>query len=107
MNLAQRLIIINIHLWAIFIAGYPQAEAAPKFSYWLCRRGTEVRTLRVRHKDSVCSTLYAKEGRDEKVAESKEPELCLSILNKIKSNLQSADWKCKDISNSQITDFSH
>ena len=64
----------------------------------------EIRTLRTNQSNEVCNSWYTKEGIDEKVADSKDLELCLNVIFRIKATLESANWKCKDISASQITE---
>lgn len=93
-----------LKLWAFFIcANLFSSAVLAENSYWLCRRIMEVRTLRLSSNEISCQAWYTKEGRDERVADTKDVELCRSIILKIKSTLESANWKCKDISNSQIT----
>ncbi len=105
MKIAQRLIFKKIQLWAFFICIFgAQVNALAESSYWLCRRSMEVRTLRLKIKEDSCVAWYTKEGLEERIADTKDIELCKSIVSKIKGTLESAGWKCKDISNSQITE---
>jgi hypothetical protein len=91
-------------LWAFFISGVGSlAQANPGSSYWLCRRGMEVRTLRIQNTDSGCLAYYTKEGVDDKIGDSKEIELCKSVILKVKGILEYAGWKCKDISSARIS----
>lgn len=104
MKKAQGMILRNIQLWVFFIFVFgAQAQALAESSYWLCRRTMEVRTLRFKAKEASCVAWYSKEGLEERVADTKDVELCKSIVFRIKSTLELAGWKCKDISNSQIT----
>lgn len=104
MRIAQRTFPMKLKLWAIFILGIGCFAQAETSSYWLCRKSMEVRTLRI-EKTSVSSCLawYAKVGIDEKVADSKDLSLCITIVEKIRETLQAAGWRCKDISNSRIS----
>jgi hypothetical protein len=94
---------LKVLLWAIFISGVANLAQAADSSYWLCRRAMEVRTLRVDTSETSCVAWYTKDGLDEKVADSKDAALCSSIVLRIKNTLQSAGWKCTDISSSQIS----
>lgn len=105
MNKAQRLNLFKPWLWAFFIAlgSVAVVHALPIDTYWLCRSGAEVRTLRVETDQSLCVGWYTKQGVDEKVAESKETQLCREVILRIKETLESSAWKCKNISNSKIS----
>jgi hypothetical protein len=104
MKLVQRKVQLNKLLWAFFICTLTyQARAEAGSSYWLCRKSMEVRTLRIQATDLICVAWYTKDGLDEKVADSKDSTLCGHIVSKIRATLESAGWRCKDISSSQIS----
>jgi hypothetical protein len=53
--------------------------------------------------DGSCYVNYTKKGIDQKISESKTLSVCPDILQRIKSNLEQASWRCKNISSSKIT----
>jgi hypothetical protein len=76
-----------------------------KSEYILCRLGAEVRTLRVtKLEDGQCRTLYSKGGKDQNVGQAKSSAVCVSVLESIRKNLESQNWKCKDISQSEVSE---
>ena len=81
-----------------------EPESLTYTDQWLCRKSNEVRTLRVEKKQGACVALYNKLGRNQTINSSKNSENCSPIIEKVKGNLESAGWKCKDISDSQITE---
>ena len=104
MREAQGMMKQSVKLWAFFIfASIFSSSVLAENSYWLCRRSMEVRTLRLNSNEASCQAWYTKEGIDERVADTKDVVLCRSIVIKIKTTLEAAHWKCKDISSSQIT----
>ncbi|MEY4616220.1 MAG: hypothetical protein RJB66_1180 [Pseudomonadota bacterium] len=108
MKKAQGKVLMATVLWVFFIAlglVTSTAEAGTFQSYWLCRRGEEVRTLRVEVKESACRAWYSKEGLDSKVADSKGDQFCSDVISQIKDTLISAGWRCRDISSSGVTQY--
>lgn len=128
MEIAQSGILKNLILWAFFmlcLALFPgkgamaeespvlenkplvvMAEANLPTSYgdqWLCRKSQEVRTLRVEKKEDSCNALYNKFGHDQKILSTKNKDNCTPVVLRVKGNLETAGWKCKDISDSLIT----
>ncbi len=72
--------------------------------YYLCRFNNEVRSLRLnQNNEGTCYIDYTKAGIDERVGESKSIDICSSVIKNIKSNLENASWKCKNISSTYIT----
>lgn len=99
-----------IFLTVIAIAPHALAqEAAPAASseatYILCQNKTIVRTVRVEKAGTAggCVTKYTKEGVDAVVASSWTEKRCKAVLGNIQTNLESANWKCKDISSSRVS----
>lgn len=130
MKRTQSEIFKNLNLWVFFVfisslLLYEESSAVPlletsisgvqktissvkeRASYseqWLCRRVSEVRTLRVEKRSEFCRGLYTKLGVEQAIVSSKSKENCLPIVEKVKTNLETAGWKCKDISGSLITE---
>lgn len=73
-------------------------------NYVLCKSGKLVRTLRVTKEGDSFVTQYAKEGQSQIVGRAKNEKVCVEILNKVKSTLESGNWSCKDISSSQVSE---
>lgn len=101
----QGLFVKKTILWFCLLAsGLLQSIAFADHSYWLCRRSMEVRTMRFEVSGEHCVGWYTKGGVDERVADTKDIGQCKEIVQKIRTTLESAGWKCKDISYSKITE---
>jgi hypothetical protein len=73
-------------------------------TYLMCKNKADVRTVRVSKKNNGgCLTTYTKQGVDKIVNESWAPDRCEKVLNNIRTNLEKASWKCKDISDSRVS----
>lgn len=75
----------------------------PKATYVLCKNKAEVRTVRITTSGSNCKATYSKSGVESVVAKSGTVELCFDVATKIRKNLTSAAWKCRDISDSRVS----
>lgn len=78
---------------------------ATEATYILCQNKETVRTVRVEKNDTGggCVTKYTKQGVDSVVASSWTEKRCKAVLGNIQTNLESANWKCKDISKSRVS----
>jgi hypothetical protein len=114
---AHKLNYKKLFLWAFFILGYfvwpsksfslIQDEELNDKSYFMCRFEGEVRTIRMMKRvDGSCYVNYTKKGIDQKISEAKSAEVCPEVFERIKSNLEQAGWRCKNISLSKITNSS-
>lgn len=81
----------------------PATPNAPDASYYMCKNGMEIRTIRVEKKGSACRAYYTKEGVDKEVGKSNTSEVCMKVINRIKINLEAGEWKCRDISQSRVS----
>ncbi len=89
---------------ASFAETQPAAnEDAPKVTYYLCKLGRQVRSLRVDISNSGCKAYYTKQGVDQEVGKSGEKDLCFRVTNRIRKNLEGGDWKCQDVSASKTS----
>ncbi len=72
----------------------------------ICRNKKEVRTLRV-EKDPAgkCSTIYTKLGRDQNIGLATNESSCTEILQKVRVNLEAADWKCREVKESRVSNL--
>ncbi len=103
-----RLVLVTVFASNAFYAeaAIQAAEAAEKgSSYFLCRNQKTVRTIRIENDqdDKQCVTVYTKAGVDKEVARAQNPNNCQKILENIKTNLEAASWKCKEISDVRVT----
>lgn len=79
-------------------------EVVTEATYILCQNKQTVRTVRVeKNEGGGCVTKYTKQGVDEVVATSWTEKRCKAVLGNIQTNLESANWKCKDISSSRVS----
>jgi len=74
-----------------------------KSTYVICRNDKLVRTIRVDLKKGVCKAIYTKNGQDDIVGRSGAPDICYSVVNKIRTNLEKTVWKCKDVNPDRVS----
>lgn len=79
------------------------AEEIPKVTYYLCKLGRQVRSLRVDIENSGCKAYYTKQGVDQEVGKSSDKDLCFRVTNRIRKTLEGGDWKCQDVSASKTS----
>lgn len=85
------------------------ADAATESSgkdttYLICKNNNVVRTVRVHKKaNGGCETTYTKDGVDQSVGASWTVSRCSKVLGNIRTNLEKANWKCKDISEARVS----
>ena len=114
---AHNLSLFRLKLWAFIIcASFAYSNSAFSLSleeeiddksYFMCRLDGEVRTIRMlKRLDGSCFVNYTKKGIDQKISDSKSLTICPDIFQRIKSNLEQAGWKCKNISSSNVTNSS-
>jgi hypothetical protein len=81
-----------------------QSDISPKATHLICKIGHNVRTIRIDKTEAGgCETIYTKNGKDSKEAESSTMPKCLQVLHGIRINLEKASWKCRDISQSRVS----
>ena len=72
----------------------------------ICRNKKEVRTLRVEKDPSgKCSAIYTKLGRDQNIGLATNESSCTEILRKVRVNLEAADWKCREVKESRVSNL--
>ena len=75
----------------------------------MCRNQKVVRTIRIEQikseadQSGQCVTTYTKAGVDKEVGRGSNYSSCERVMENIKNNLESANWKCKGISNATFT----
>ena len=72
----------------------------------ICRNKKEVRTMRV-EKDNTgkCNAIYTKLGRDQSIGLASNEASCAEILRKVRVNLEAADWKCREVKESRVSNL--
>lgn len=73
------------------------ADSEPSV-YVICKRGDEVRTLRVESEGENCKAFYTKVGVDDPVGTAKQTKVCEEVVLGVQKNLESANWNCKSVS---------
>ncbi len=71
----------------------------------LCRHQQNVRTIAVTPGEGGCETLYTKGGVAEVVGRARNRDSCMGFLRNIQGNLQGAQWNCREVSQSSVTDL--
>lgn len=76
----------------------PISKGAQANSFIICKNQKNVRTIRVEkdQADNQCVAVYTKAGIDREVGRAQTVNSCFKIIENIKSNLEKADWKCKE-----------
>ena len=72
-------------------------------TYVFCSQKSFVRTIRVERGANGCRTIYTKKGVDKEVGTGLYLESCMRFLENIRKNLVAAGWKCRDVSQSKIS----
>ena len=81
-----------------------ESSASVQPNYIMCRNQKTVRTIRVEKDDSKeCVTLYTKAGVDREVGRGQNFNSCTKVAENIRTNLDKAGWKCKEVSNIGMT----
>jgi hypothetical protein len=75
------------------------AALARQENFSICKQNKIVRTLRSMgpEGDDGCRAFYGKNGNETQVGQGKFGETCVKIVQNIRTNLEAAGWKCKDI----------
>lgn len=85
-------------------ADTPAEAVKPAPRYELCELGREVRSLRIKlAPNGVCTAVYTKEGVDQNVGESSEFMTCHRVIERIRKNLTTGGWACRDISTERVS----
>lgn len=71
--------------------------------YILCKNKAVVRTIRVEASEDGCKAKYTKSGVDKTIGYGTHTESCNRFVDNVKANLESAAWKCRNLSDSKIT----
>ena len=81
-----------------------RASADPK-EMIMCKRGKEVRTIRVESGSPKCKTLYSKQGSESIIGQGLNINSCEDIKLRVQKNLESGAWACKSIKESVVSDL--
>ena len=72
----------------------------------ICRLRKEVRTLRIEKVDGgKCKAIYTKTGVDQNIGVASSGASCTEILRKVRVNLEAADWKCREVKESRVSNL--
>lgn len=72
----------------------------------ICRLRKEVRTLRVEKAEGgKCKAIYTKTGQDQNIGIASNEASCTEILRKVRVNLEAADWKCREVKESRVSNL--
>lgn len=89
---------------AFILLGHLNISAgSPQPNIVMCKNKSFVRTIRVeKNQQNLCETTYTKAGVDKVIGSGLQTDSCVKILENVKTNLEGAGWKCKDISTAKI-----
>lgn len=93
---------------AILLAGsFAQSEISQDIEpSVICRNKKEVRTLRVeKTNEGKCSAVYTKLGKDQNIGLATNESSCVEIVRKVRVNLEAADWKCREVKDSRVSNL--
>jgi hypothetical protein len=90
-------------IFSILAAPLAAQATSDSKNFMMCRNAKTVRTVRVTDKDGECVTIYTKSGVDKEVGGGKNYQSCLKIIENIRTNLEKAGWKCRDVGQASVT----
>ena len=104
--------------WILFVSVFVLAhtgKAVPRNDsvlkpekYVICKNAGIVRSIRVDkmlNEKFTCVVNYTKAGTDERVGSGQSVLGCVSILNKVRENLESHWWSCREAKSISIENF--
>lgn len=95
-----------IFLVIILFSSISQAAIVETELSMMCRLSKNVRTLRVEKLDNgTCRTVYTKAGVDQNIGNAQNQGSCEEILYKVRDVLESADWKCREVKESRVSNM--
>ena len=104
MNSLTRVVIIAVTLFCAALTG-AEETTSPHPTYVICKNRKIVRTVRVeKAAGGSCKTIYTKAGVDRDIGSGRNSASCFKFMDNVQGNLESAGWKCKDISSSAISE---
>lgn len=90
----------------ILIGSLSQAAIIETELSMMCRLSKSVRTLRVEKlNNGTCRTVYTKAGIDQNIGNAQSKDSCQEILYKVRDVLVSADWKCRELKDSRVSNM--
>lgn len=88
-----------------FIIGSLYVSPVNAADYFLCKRETEVRSIRVDYVTGACRIIYTKQGIDQMMGQSTLPSDCAAVQGRIRKNLEEGSWKCRVVKESVVSDL--
>ena len=93
-------------LFSFFLISIVSDEAFAKEQFVICKQSKFVRTIRSvvsDNSDQGCVAYYSRDGQEKIVGEGKFSETCKKIVGNVRTNLEAANWSCRDVTNSSFT----
>lgn len=101
--MTARTFIFALVLLSVHFTG--RAEGAiQKSDMVMCRSQKTVRTIRVTAGGDGCQTVYTKAGIDRIVGNAKSRQSCVDVMKNIRTNLEGAAWRCREVSTATFSD---
>ena len=101
-----RVLIVLVPLISLPFISYAEG-AIDSVAFVMCKSQKIVRTIRVTPGGEGCQTIYTKSGIDKVVGGGKNSVSCIEVMKNIRTNLEGAAWKCRDISSAAVSDFAN
>ena len=84
-------------------ASFSEAAIARQEQFVICKQSKFVRTIRAITSDKStdgCVAYYSRDGQEKEVGQGKFDETCTKIVENVRTNLEAANWRCKDVKHS-------
>jgi len=94
---------VYVFLVSLLMISISARAADESKNFLMCRNNKTVRTVRVTQRDGECVTIYTKAGVDKEVGGGKNIQSCVKIIGNIRTNLEKAGWKCRDVDQASVT----
>lgn len=93
---------VSLFLAIMFIGSLSEAAIAREEQFVICKQSKLVRTIRAlgAEKDDGCRAFYSKDGAEKQVGQGRFTETCNKIIQNVRTNLEAANWRCKDVRHS-------
>lgn len=72
----------------------------------ICKNEKSVRTIRTDKTAQGCRAVYTKQGIDQVVGSSVRANACDGIVEKIRKNLETSVWKCRNVKEAVVSNLS-
>jgi hypothetical protein len=88
------------------ICAISKAAIARQEQFVICKQSKHVRTIRsmTEDKQQGCVAYYSRDGQEKEVGQGKFNETCTKIVDNVRTNLEAANWTCKDVRHTSTTE---